>query len=464
MIVHVLAVDYDGTIAAGGRVADTTAAALARVRESGRRTALVTGRVLSELRRVCPGLDAMFDAVVAENGALLYLPATGEVRRLGEVPEPALLEALHQRGVEFRLGASIIASQERFADGALAAIRETGIERTLVFNKGELMLLPGGVTKGTGFQTALAELELSHHNAVGVGDAENDHAFLSLCECAVAVADAIPALRRRADYVTRAPNGAGVTELVDEHVLNDLSALVPGLARHRLALDDGAGPAAVQISAHQSRVLVVGPPASGKASLAGHLVARLAAARRSLCLLDPEGDYRVLAEMAGVVILGGRARQALPAAGELGRFLARPDGRLVLDLSALAMQDKVHYATEALAAVAAVQAANGLPHWLVVHSADHVLGEGSSALRLLPMDTESVCLITRHPASLARDIRRRINAITSTDLAAFWAGLQALGVAGPAEADAEPLAPGQAIFAVVEHRPPCAVRFRLPGP
>src|SRR6185503_4543660 len=109
-------------------------------------------------------------------------------------------------GVRFDLGASIIATDEAFSERALTAIREAGVERSLVFNKGSLMLLPGGVTKGTGLMAALAAMELSPRNVVAVGDAENDHAFLSLAECAVAVANAIPALQERADHVTHEAN------------------------------------------------------------------------------------------------------------------------------------------------------------------------------------------------------------------------------------------------------------------
>ena len=87
MIVHVFACDYDGTIAHHGRVAETTAQALARVRESGRKLLLVTGRMLPDLRSVCPDVDEMFDAVVAENGAVLYFPETRESRVLGDRPE-----------------------------------------------------------------------------------------------------------------------------------------------------------------------------------------------------------------------------------------------------------------------------------------------------------------------------------------------------------------------------------------
>src|SRR5262245_51136654 len=124
MIVHVLAVDYDGTIAEHGRVSATTAAALQRVRASGRKLMLVTGRLLPDLRKVCPDVDSMFDAVVVENGALVYFPSRREVRTLGAVPEPALLEALERRRVPFDLGSSIIATDEVFAAAALEAIRE----------------------------------------------------------------------------------------------------------------------------------------------------------------------------------------------------------------------------------------------------------------------------------------------------------------------------------------------------
>ncbi|MGH2690031.1 MAG: HAD family hydrolase, partial [Actinomycetota bacterium] len=177
MLVHVLACDYDGTIAPGGVVSPDTRAALARVRQSGRRLVLVTGRMLDELRAVCPDLDVMFDAVVAENGALLYRPSDPQVRILGDRPEPALVDALGRRGVPIALGASIIATDAPYAEPALAAIQETGVERTLVFNKGSLMLLPGGVTKATGLDAALAAFGLSPRNTIGIGDAENDHAF-----------------------------------------------------------------------------------------------------------------------------------------------------------------------------------------------------------------------------------------------------------------------------------------------
>ena len=77
------------------------------------------------------------------------------------------------------------------------------------------MVLPSGVDKASGLRIALEELRISAHNTVGVGDAENDQAFLALCGYSVAVANALPGVKQRADYVTRADHGAGVVELID---------------------------------------------------------------------------------------------------------------------------------------------------------------------------------------------------------------------------------------------------------
>jgi HAD superfamily hydrolase (TIGR01484 family) len=70
-----LACDYDGTLAQHGQVDARTREALGRLRKSGRRLLLVTGRELDDLRRVCPDLEP-FDLIVAENGAVLYEPRT----------------------------------------------------------------------------------------------------------------------------------------------------------------------------------------------------------------------------------------------------------------------------------------------------------------------------------------------------------------------------------------------------
>ena len=466
MLVHVLACDYDGTIADDGRVSPTTAATLARVRASGRKVVLVTGRMLGDLETVCPEVHTMFDAIVAENGALLSLPARRDLKVLGDAPEPVLTAALQRHAVPFSLGNSIIATYERFAEATAAAIREAGVERSLVFNKGALMLLPGGVTKGTGLEAALAALDYSSHNTVGIGDGENDHAFLSLCECAVAVADAVPALRDRADIVTTESGATGTTRFIEDHVLEDLRRIVPRLTRHDLRVGELATREPAKIAAHGTRLLVVGPSASGKSTLTGVLVERIVETGRSLCLLDPEGDYQTVAELQGVVVLGGKSRAALPTTEELKQLLRRPKSGLVLDLSGMNRTEKVSYATEALGTIAAVRGASGMPHWLVIDEAHHVFpAEGSSATEALRRGPEPVCLITLEVDDLARELRSVPNVLASTELGAFERALRDLmssvGPLGNLKLAGPPLQRGETAVAWLDGAAPRAARVKV---
>src|SRR5262245_59392296 len=95
---HVVATDYDGTLARHGRVDAATLASLEELRRSGRKLLLVTGRRLEDLGSVFPRTD-LFEAVVAENGAVLHHPATQTTRLLGEAPPARFVERLRHRGV-----------------------------------------------------------------------------------------------------------------------------------------------------------------------------------------------------------------------------------------------------------------------------------------------------------------------------------------------------------------------------
>src|SRR4051794_34280794 len=93
-----LATDYDGTLAHGGVVAAETWEAVRRLCDSGRKPLLVSGRDLEDLKNVCSPLDR-FDCVVAENGAVLYRPATDEETILAPPPPKEFIQALRDRGV-----------------------------------------------------------------------------------------------------------------------------------------------------------------------------------------------------------------------------------------------------------------------------------------------------------------------------------------------------------------------------
>ena len=226
-----IATDYDGTLANNGRVAKDTLQTLQRVRESGRKVVLITGRELESLQSVFTEVG-IFDLIVAENGALLYHPSTGKEKLLGKILPVAFVEKLRQSGANpLSVGRSIVATVRPYEAAVYRAIRELGLDLQVIFNRESVMTLPAGVDKATGFRAALAELSLASASVVGFGDAENDFAFLRLCGFSVAVANAIPSLKERVDLVTSGEDGAGVVEVLQKLLTTEdsLTWPTPGL-------------------------------------------------------------------------------------------------------------------------------------------------------------------------------------------------------------------------------------------
>ncbi|MEH2463425.1 HAD family hydrolase [Nostoc sp.] len=218
----VLATDYDGTLATDNHVNENTLAALSRLRNFGYKLILVTGRQLDELLQVFRDVD-LFDYVVAENGALLYSPATRQEKLLGSQPSAEFINALRDRQVNsLSVGRVIVATWHPQEIIVLETIRQMGLELQVILNKGAVMVLPSGINKATGLAAALDEMQLSPENVVGIGDAENDHDFLNFCSYSVAVANALPTLKERVDFVTNGSRGDGVIELIEKLIASDL--------------------------------------------------------------------------------------------------------------------------------------------------------------------------------------------------------------------------------------------------
>jgi len=257
---RVLATDYDNTLATDGLVPADTRRALEKLRASGRDAVLVTGRELDDLLAIFPEATRVFSRIVAENGGVVYRPDTNERRLLAGPPPAAFVASMRERGV-VHLGVSetLVATVRPYERIALDAIRDLGLDLHVVFNGDAVMIVAPGISEASGLVAALDELGLSSHNAVGVGDGENDHPLVDVCECGVAVANAVPSLREQADVVTDAVAGAGVIALIDELLANDLAARV--VRRRELLLGTQAGTGAeVRLAPYGTVMLVTGPP------------------------------------------------------------------------------------------------------------------------------------------------------------------------------------------------------------
>jgi|KBSSwiStaDraftv2_1062776.scaffolds.fasta_scaffold74011_3 hydroxymethylpyrimidine pyrophosphatase-like HAD family hydrolase len=401
-----LALDYDGTIAIDGVFDPAVREAIAAARLRGIAVILVTGRRLADLERVAGDL-ACFDVVVAENGGVLQFPASGRHVMLSHPPNLEFVEVLRRHGVALSVGETIVECDATSASIALETLRQLEQPLVLAFNRGRLMVLPQAVAKSTGLRQALTALRCSIHNTVGIGDAENDHDLLDACEVGVAVAWGSAALRSVADEVIDGTGPAAVAGYIRRIVQQSrLSAAQMGRRRLLLGYEHGGAP--VSLAVRGRTILIAGEPGTGKSWLAGLLCEQLILQGYCLCLIDPEGDYRSLESLPGVITLGGD--EPPPSARELVRALRHPDVSVIVDLSKLSHRDKTEYLETLLPLLVTLRRRTGLPHKILLDEAHYYLG-GPDSSRFIDPELAGYILVTYRVSGLARSIQATSDAV-----------------------------------------------------
>jgi hydroxymethylpyrimidine pyrophosphatase-like HAD family hydrolase len=401
-----VALDLDGTLTDNDRLSDTAMAAIRASRED-LKMILVTGRIFDDLDAAFPGLWPEFDAVVAENGAVLH--TRSDMRLLASPVESAVQQALVSRGVAARAGRVLLAVAGDDAAAAVEVIAELGLDHQVVHNRGAAMIVPAGVTKGTGLLAALDELGLSPHNTIAAGDAENDLALLHAAEVGGAVANAVPSLAAQADLQLRSRDGAGIAELLDSPLLTGRKRLCPHRRWLQIGTYDSGDP--VLVPGSQGSVLITGDTGRGKSYLAGLLAERWIDAGYAVLIIDPEGDHVGLAQRPGVHLVDAAAH--LPGPTDL-LAIARP-GRasLVLDLSGLPEQAKTRYLRRLPAAVAAERAEHGVPHWVITDEAHLAVPDGPAPSGP-GLAEPGTCVITWRADMLPATFRGTVDLILET--------------------------------------------------
>ncbi len=401
MLFRALACDFDGTLASEDRVDPEVKKSLQQARQMGVRLILVTGRTFFELTRVCDCLE-LFDAVVAENGAVIYYPGSAMIRDLGPAVPGRLLAELDRRGIYYQAGRVIVGTARADETAVHEALNTAGVSRDLVTNRAALMLLPPGVSKGSGVEQVLRFLELSPHDVLALGDAENDLALFDACEFSACPGDSVPTVRERVDWVL--PGGAGPD--VGRAILGPILGgrlPVPQSPRHRVALGwGGATSEPVTIAARGVNLLIHGDTHSGKSWMAGALVERLVSARYAVCVIDPEGDYRVLSRLPGASWRDVREPSDVDHALEYMQH--DPSGSVVLDLSMLPHDQKLTLVEHALRRIRAMRRQGGRPHWVLLDEAHYLLHEGGIGDDALGFDDRGFCIVTYRPRWLRASV------------------------------------------------------------
>jgi hydroxymethylpyrimidine pyrophosphatase-like HAD family hydrolase len=401
-----LAIDYDGTIATNGVLHPAVRDAVADARRHGIVVVLVTGRRVDDLSLVAGDLNC-FDVVVGENGAVLHFPASGRHATLGRPPSPVFLSELRRRGVPFSVGETVVEMDATYATTALEVLQRLEQPLVLAFNHGRLMVLPQAIAKSTGLRQALLALRTSIHNAVGIGDAENDHDLLDACEVGVAVSWGSAALRAVADEVIEGTGPAAVADYIRR--ITAQPRLSPAqMGRRRLSLGRMHNGEPVTLAVRGRTILIAGEPGTGKSWLAGLLCEQLILQGYCVCVIDPEGDYQSLEGLPSVIVLG--RDEPPPHARELARALRHPDVSVVIDLSRVTHRSKVEYLETLLPQLVNLRRRTGLPHKILLDEAHYYLG-GPAGPDLIDPELAGYILVTYRISGLAPAIRMTKDAV-----------------------------------------------------
>ncbi len=235
-----------------------------------------------------------------------------------------------------------------------------------------------------------------------------DYSLFQLCECSAAVANALPMVQKAACFSMQGTDGAGVVELVEGLLDDDLRTADTTLVRHHLLIGREAGDAGhrpVKIPPYGTVALLVGPSGSGKSTATTGLLERLAASHYQYLVIDPEGDYDAVDD----ALVLGDAHHA-PSAEEVLQSLRQPEQNVVANLMRVPFDERPAYTVGLLAGVQKLRTDTGRPHWLVFDEAHHLFpAAGHAAAASLPQHLETALLITVHADQLSEVVRRQVN-------------------------------------------------------
>ncbi|SDP45994.1 hypothetical protein SAMN04515671_4328 [Nakamurella panacisegetis] len=404
--IRAVALDLDGTIAADEIIASSILDAIKDARYRGVRVVLVTGRTADSVGRHFPGLLEDFDVAVVENGGVLI--ADGCHRLLGEPVDPALVAALAEQGVPVQRGELLVAVSAQHDVAALHEVGRLGLDCTLLRNRAELMIVPSGISKGTGLLAALNLLGLSPHNCLAVGDAENDHSMFDLAELAAAPTNAIPAVLHHADLTLEAADGAGVAELLAGPVIRGERR--PTSRRRQMRIGTFPDGTPVRLPTSPSTMVIAGGSGRGKSYLAGVVAEQLISGGYHVLLIDPEGEQSALEDAAGMMALRVGDLQDVALAVDA----LRSGSSVVLDLSGTAKDGLDAVLGDLLARVVPLRAELGYPQWVIIDEAHNLAGPNGRLRPLFDPTAGGHCLVTFRPDLLCAEILTDADVIIST--------------------------------------------------
>jgi hydroxymethylpyrimidine pyrophosphatase-like HAD family hydrolase len=379
---RILAFNFDGTLAENGSVPLALQTALEQLHAAGYALFMVTGRRFGNAE--LGSLEDVFTGIAWENGAVLHHTTTDEVYLPFGHIDARLVEALELAQVPLEHGRAIVSTGNSHDETVWQALSEWGGDAVVTHDKGITRVLPPGTAKGAGLERLLGLCGLSPRNLVSFGDGEGDLSLLQVGETGVAVADAVPSLKEIADLVTARPGPAGVLEALETYWLGGSGGSTLRVSQHErlipLGQDETGTPVSIPAAALADGNLgVFGDSGSGKSWVAGLLAEGMHHAGYQVLMIDPEGDFRGMRALPGIVALEV-TQDSVPPPRMVATLLEAVTVSVVLDLTSYSLARRDEYVADLLHALRPLKGHKFRPHWILLEEAQHFLPPNGNAV------------------------------------------------------------------------------------
>ena len=210
----VIVTDYDRTLTDENlQLYEPVLESLTRLRRDyGIKVIIASGRKLGFLLEALDKFH-LVDAIVGENGAILHFPQLASTINLGDGTK--IKAALRASSVPIDEGEVVVSAKRAYEEDVKKIIKERRLRVEIQYNRDDLMLLPSGLNKAAGVKEVLSRLGLSDAKLICIGDAENDIPLFEIANIRVATANALPAVKNKADAVCMGVGGVGVAHFLD---------------------------------------------------------------------------------------------------------------------------------------------------------------------------------------------------------------------------------------------------------
>lgn len=177
---------------------------------------LATGRTLNNIPD--KSVFKIFNAIVAENGTIITINGIKEIlpNKSWNMLKDLIVKVANKEGLKLMHGEVIIFGKMEDYENTLNLLKKEGIlkEVYIDFNRNHFMILPKGWNKGKGARMAIEKI--GGCKAMAIGDELNDLSLFEIAEIKVAVGNAIPEVKDKADIVCKEDNGKGVLQILKE--------------------------------------------------------------------------------------------------------------------------------------------------------------------------------------------------------------------------------------------------------